>query len=300
VAALRPADGLLHRGPTRARRSVRVLRRLPTTAGQEVAALGGIMPQLGPRVSARPARLAFLVSVLLHAAALLTIGDTASHKQRVEPPSQGETHLEVRMLPASAVDAPSAETGIEPETRSVSNERPAAEHGKRDIPATRVTPLKRNATSMRDTALERRDEMPVSADPSPILIGASSAKESAPEEQIAGGAPSPGAVAATQRAEKSSSSGTAAAPTGAAYLQSPEPVYPESAREDGEEGVVVLRVRISVDGLPVEVLIRRSSGVGVLDRAALSAVKHWKFAPATVAGKPIESWMDVPIRFRLT
>ena len=90
------------------------------------------------------------------------------------------------------------------------------------------------------------------------------------------------------------------APEHAAYLHAPEPGYPPSAREDGQEGLVILRVRVSTGGLPVEIALRRSSGFRALDRAAIAAVKHWTFVPARQAGHPVESWIDVPIRFHLS
>jgi protein TonB len=87
--------------------------------------------------------------------------------------------------------------------------------------------------------------------------------------------------------------------TPATYLHSPQPDYPRAAREDEEEGLVVLRVRISPEGVPSEVRLDRSSGFSLLDRAAIAAVRHWTFTAATSGDRRIESWMRVPIRFRL-
>jgi protein TonB len=85
----------------------------------------------------------------------------------------------------------------------------------------------------------------------------------------------------------------------AAYLHTPEPAYPASAREEGEEGVVLLRVRISPRGLPEEIVLDRSSGSRELDSAAIAGVKRWSFTPARRGDEAIEAWMQVPIRFRL-
>ena len=62
---------------------------------------------------------------------------------------------------------------------------------------------------------------------------------------------------------------------------------------------MVLRVRISTAGRPTEIRLGRSSGFAVLDRAAIVAVRHWTFVAATDGRRAIESWMDIPIRFRL-
>jgi protein TonB len=43
----------------------------------------------------------------------------------------------------------------------------------------------------------------------------------------------------------------------------------------------------------------KSSGSTLLDDAALSGVKGWRFAPARKGLEPIEEWVRVPIVFRL-
>jgi protein TonB len=85
----------------------------------------------------------------------------------------------------------------------------------------------------------------------------------------------------------------------AAYLNNPPPSYPRAARRGGEEGTVLLRVLVSVEGGPSRVELERSSGSTVLDAAALEAVKNWRFAPATRAGERVAAWVIVPIVFRL-
>jgi len=84
-----------------------------------------------------------------------------------------------------------------------------------------------------------------------------------------------------------------------AYLHTPEPEYPPSAREEGQEGLVVLRVLVSIAGRPEQVQIARPSGFRALDAAAFQAVKRWTFSAATDGRSSIEAWMDVPVRFRL-
>jgi periplasmic protein TonB len=36
-----------------------------------------------------------------------------------------------------------------------------------------------------------------------------------------------------------------------------------------------------------------------LDRSALSAVRRWRFEPARRGAQPIETWVQVPVRFEL-
>jgi protein TonB len=85
----------------------------------------------------------------------------------------------------------------------------------------------------------------------------------------------------------------------AAYLENPKPKYPATARKLGFQGTVVLRVLISVEGNPAEIRVEKSSGHQVLDEAALTAVKQWRFDPAHEGEAPVAAWVDVPIRFRL-
>lgn len=83
------------------------------------------------------------------------------------------------------------------------------------------------------------------------------------------------------------------------YLHNPKPAYPISARRMGDEGKVLLRVRVSTDGSALAVQIGQSSGFPSLDEAARDAVLRWRFVPARRGNDAIESWVGVPIVFRL-
>jgi protein TonB len=88
-------------------------------------------------------------------------------------------------------------------------------------------------------------------------------------------------------------------PVPAAYRHAPLPRYPTAAREQGLEGVVVLSVLIRQDGRVDDARVAISSGAIVLDQAALAAVRAWLFAPATQGGRPVESVVEVPVKFAL-
>ena len=45
--------------------------------------------------------------------------------------------------------------------------------------------------------------------------------------------------------------------------------------------------------------MRTSSGYERLDRAAVEAVRHWRFAPARRGTETIAAWALVPILFQL-
>jgi len=77
----------------------------------------------------------------------------------------------------------------------------------------------------------------------------------------------------------------------------PAPAYPELARSAGVEGTVVVLALVDLDGHVRDTLLRRS--VPLLDDAALSAVRQWRFTPALVNRHPVRVWVAVPVRFRL-
>jgi protein TonB len=84
------------------------------------------------------------------------------------------------------------------------------------------------------------------------------------------------------------------------YLQNPKPVYPAMSRRLGEEGKVVLRVRVSAQGQPLSVEVSKSSGFPRLDDAARLAVERWRFVPARQGNEPIEASVLVPLNFTLS
>jgi len=80
-----------------------------------------------------------------------------------------------------------------------------------------------------------------------------------------------------------------------------EPKYPEAARKRGEQGTVHVRVRVGKDGSVSDVKVPEGKGATPdLDRAAVEALRQWKFQPATAKGKPVATYVVVPVKFRLT
>jgi protein TonB len=83
------------------------------------------------------------------------------------------------------------------------------------------------------------------------------------------------------------------------YAENPKPLYPREARKKGFQGEVVLKVEVLSNGLVGQVEVKKSSGHEILDRYALSAVKHWKFFPAKRGESAISFWVNIPIKFQL-
>lgn len=73
-----------------------------------------------------------------------------------------------------------------------------------------------------------------------------------------------------------------------------DPEYPPGARKTS--GAVVLRVVIGQDGTVIDQ--HAASGPDVLARAAMDAVKYWRFEPYRVDGRPVEVETTLAIEFQ--
>lgn len=85
-----------------------------------------------------------------------------------------------------------------------------------------------------------------------------------------------------------------------AYLHAPPPPYPPRARRLGIEGTARIVVLIGEDGAVRESRLARSSGDHDLDRAALDAVRGWRFVPAQRGERAVPAYAEIPFTFRLT
>jgi protein TonB len=77
------------------------------------------------------------------------------------------------------------------------------------------------------------------------------------------------------------------------------PAYPEAARRNQEQGTVSLMVKVLHDGNVGEVNVKKTSGSRLLDEAAVAEAKKWQFVPGHKGPKPVDAWVEVPIRFQL-
>ena len=62
---------------------------------------------------------------------------------------------------------------------------------------------------------------------------------------------------------------------------------------------MLLKVRVTVEGMAAAVDLEKTSGFERLDDAARQAVARWRFVPAKRGDEPIEASVIVPIVFRL-
>jgi len=65
------------------------------------------------------------------------------------------------------------------------------------------------------------------------------------------------------------------------------------------DDVVVLRVLVSPAGHPADVRLLRGSRVDpAADRAAIAAVRQWRFTPAQKRGQLVSCWFNVGVPVR--
>ncbi|MEN3370581.1 MAG: periplasmic protein TonB [Verrucomicrobiota bacterium] len=80
-------------------------------------------------------------------------------------------------------------------------------------------------------------------------------------------------------------------------LNSPGPGYPQQAQKTKAAGSGVYELRIDKAGITKSVVIVKSSGSDVLDKAATTAFRAWRFKPGIFTSIRIPvSWSVNPVR----
>ncbi|MGF1754123.1 energy transducer TonB [Vibrio makurazakiensis] len=77
------------------------------------------------------------------------------------------------------------------------------------------------------------------------------------------------------------------------------PRYPRMARKRGIEGVATYEIWLDKEGKQIKQALVDSSGALMLDKAALDAIKKWKFSAHIVNGQAIAHRIQIPVRFKL-
>ncbi|HEG4445855.1 TPA: energy transducer TonB [Aeromonas hydrophila] len=131
---------------------------------------------------------------------------------------------------------------------------------------------------------------------------------SSPQPPVTAPAPATAATATQMSGESASQSPARKAGGGAgnsapiardARLNNPEPQYPYESRRRGEEGRVILNVRVTAEGTAASVEVDKSSGYRRLDMTARKTVSRWKFIPAKQNNVAVEASAKVTIIFKL-
>jgi protein TonB len=84
------------------------------------------------------------------------------------------------------------------------------------------------------------------------------------------------------------------------FLHNPAPAYPYFSRQRQQQGTVLLRVKVSIEGKAEAIELNKSSGFKLLDEVAQNTVKTWRFVPAKRGNNAVSAWVIVPITFELS
>ncbi len=84
------------------------------------------------------------------------------------------------------------------------------------------------------------------------------------------------------------------------FLKRPNaPRYPRIAQRKGIEGTALYEIWLNENGKQIKQELITSSGTQILDEAALTAIRDWKFSPQVINGQAIAHRVQIPVRFSL-
>jgi periplasmic protein TonB len=213
-------------------------------------------------------------------------------------------HQPARLIPETTVEvtlvAPSAGPVVSapPEASVIEPAPPAISPAPVPIPPPEPTPV--TEPDLPEPTPEEPKPKPVAVQPVPAARPANARETTAPAVATAGAVASaePSTTTVSNRAAASASS-LPGQPAHPRYRRNPTPDYPAPARQRGQEGLVLLGVRVTAEGRAAEVTVKQSSGHPMLDAAAVKAVRRWEFEPARLGAIALESNIEVPVRFQL-
>ena len=109
-------------------------------------------------------------------------------------------------------------------------------------------------------------------------------------------APPPKAVIVAPSAPAAPTGPVSVADLSSKMISAPPPKYPVESRRRKEQGTVFLSVLVGTDGNVAEIDVSRSSGSARLDKAALEAVRRWRWSPTKQAGMAVmvRGIVDIP------
>jgi periplasmic protein TonB len=219
-------------------------------------------------------------TLLLHLALVATVitGLDASHKTAAPP-----VPIRVALLapPAVVVPAPVPSSAAKrppslpsKKTSPKLKPKPTAHPARKPIARLHAAPA--SAVKPAETPAETRPPTPPAISPPSVVSSqAAAARPAAPPVK------------------------TAVSISASYAASNPFPPYPKMSLSNQEEGTVMLRVLVQPDGTAGDVQIKTSSGYALLDKSARTTVRNWRFNPATIDGKPVAQWYQVPIQFKL-
>jgi len=81
-------------------------------------------------------------------------------------------------------------------------------------------------------------------------------------------------------------------------IHTAEPEYSDEARRKKIQGIVIVSLLVTTDGLPTDIRVERSLGHG-LDEKALETAGQYRFKPAMKDGVPVATRISIEMNFKL-
>lgn len=203
-----------------------------------------------------------------------------------------------------ALDAPGQSErppALEPARRSVRQDSRAVEAPLPERAASKGDPRVRwligslvGALLLVAIVLGRSSERP----PEPAISPAASQPMAAAKSELPlPPVPEPAPPPAAAKVEPAS----AAAPAETSQARVLTPAAPPQTPNGALAPTILVRVLIGADGLVKQAdLVARREGFATLEQQALEAARSYRFQPQLEAGKPVDTWLTLPVRFRPT
>jgi len=289
---------------------------------QEHASLSTPAPVAAPKLAAAPSGsgskiglIAAVAVVVLAAAGYF--GWTKFHTNKAagaQPASQVAAVAPAQVAPAEPAPNGTIETKPAPLETKHSAETPASANS---APAhTEKAPTKKSEpekVAVNNKPEEKAEVEETASEPAPIVVKNGGDKTAAAPVQAPIQAPSPDALLSAPTGGSKAISGivdsvgvvvpksqtlkVSQAVMQSMIIKKVQPQYPYQAQRTRLHGTVQLEATIAKDGHVSNV--KQTNGSDVLGRAAMDAVRQWRYKPYLLNGQPIEVQTQVSIDFKL-
>jgi protein TonB len=134
--------------------------------------------------------------------------------------------------------------------------------------------------------------LPIQSSPMNLKVNLSVGKAPAPRALVRAAAPQRPASSQTQF-------GLDEVDQKPVSLATLKPNYPYKAKRMGIEGHVTVQFLVDRNGRPQELKIVEASPQGIFDETVRKTVPRWRFKPGRKAGRTVDTWVEMTIRFEL-
>lgn len=223
------------------------------------------------------------------------------------PSPQPESRPQRRKMPPEPVpektDPPPAPTLSRPDPP-----RPTPPAPKLQVPELRfeINPALKTAMAVAPPPKPKPKPRPKPAPaPQPVV------RKPAPKPEPAAPEPSPPARAVTRKPSPAPASPAPAAPVRSEFgldevdqppriVRKVQPDYPYRARRRSVHGEVTVKFLVTEKGEVDRLSVVKARPEGVFEKSVVRAVQRWRFSPGIHGGRPVATWVVLPIQFKLS